>query len=189
METQTPNEGNETYLDRINAEYEALFDKIEKLTALVWDSKFDDKVKDRYDRLLLLMQREMMMRYAQVLNTRSILANTSDNATGFFSRSELLSPMSFGMAIEALKNGYAVRRLGWNGKGLYVFKQVPASIDKDVIPRMQSLPQQAKEIILQTTEHIDYTSQCLIFNSKTGRADSWVPSISDVFADDWQIAE
>lgn len=35
--------------------------------------------------------------------------------------------------------------------------------------------------------HIDYTSQCLIYNRKTGRADSWVPSISDVFAKDWEL--
>ena len=36
---------------------------------------------------------------------------------------------------------------------------------------------------------INYTSQCLIYNGNTGRADSWVPSISDIFADDWEIVE
>lgn len=33
---------------------------------------------------------------------------------------------------------------------------------------------------------IDYTSQMLIINPD-GRADSWVPSVSDVFAEDWEI--
>lgn len=97
------------------------------------------------------------------------------------------SVMRFGDAIEVLKQGGTVRRSGWNGKGLMVFKQVPAHIDSDIIPKMQSLPQSAKDLILESKGFIDYTSQCLIYNENTGRADSWVPSISDVFAEDWEI--
>lgn len=97
--------------------------------------------------------------------------------------------MSFGDAIEVLKQGGAIRRTGWNGKGLFVIKQVPAHIESDVIPKMQSLPQSAKDLILNGKGFIDYTSQCLIYNENTGRADSWVPSISDVFADDWEIVK
>lgn len=93
--------------------------------------------------------------------------------------------MKFGEVIELLKEGKVVRRAGWNGKGLCVFKQVPAHIESDIIPKMQSLPQSAKDIILKGQGFIDYTSQCLIYNENTGRADSWVPSISDVFAEDW----
>ena len=97
------------------------------------------------------------------------------------------SVMGFGDAIEVLKQGGTVRRSGWNGKGLMVFKQVPAHIDSDIIPKMQSLPQSAKDLILKSKGFIDYTSQCLIYNENTGRVDSWVPSISDVFAEDWEI--
>ena len=99
------------------------------------------------------------------------------------------SVMGFGDAIEVLKQGGAVRRSGWNGKGLMVFKQVPAHIESDIIPKMQSIPQSAKDLILKGKGFIDYTSQCLIYNENTGRADSWVPSISDVFAEDWEIVE
>lgn len=99
------------------------------------------------------------------------------------------SPMTFGDAIEVLKQGRAIRRSGWNGKGLSVFKQVPAHIESDIIPKMQSLPQSAKDLILKSKGFIDYTSQCLIYNENTGRADSWVPSISDVFAEDWEIVQ
>lgn len=97
------------------------------------------------------------------------------------------SVMCFGDAIEVLKQGGTVRRSGWNGKGLMVFKQVPAHVDSDIIPKMQSLPQSAKDLILESKGFIDYTSQCLIYNENTGRADSWVPSISDVFSEDWEI--
>ena len=66
-------------------------------------------------------------------------------------------------------------------------KQVPAHIGSNVIPNMQSLPDEAKRLILESGDHIDYVSQCLIFNPETGEANSWVPSISDVFAHDWEV--
>ena len=104
-----------------------------------------------------------------------------------YEKADSLSAMDFGDAIEVLKQGGAIRRSGWNGKGLFVVKQIPAHIESDVIPKMQSLPQAAKDHIMRTKGFIDYTSQCLIYNENTGRADSWVPSISDVFAQDWEI--
>lgn len=104
-----------------------------------------------------------------------------------YEKADSVSAMDFGDAIEVLKQGGAIRRSGWNGKGLFVVKQIPAHIESDVIPKMQSLPQAAKDRIMQTKGFIDYTSQCLIYNENTGRADSWVPSVSDVFAQDWEI--
>ena len=95
--------------------------------------------------------------------------------------------MNFGEVIEALKTGLAVRRKGWNGKGLFAVKQVPSHITGDIIPNMQSLPQSAKDILMsRENPHIDYTNQMLVVNPD-GRADSWVPSSSDVFAEDWEV--
>lgn len=94
---------------------------------------------------------------------------------------------NFGCAIDLLKVGFAVRRKGWNGKGLFIVKQVPSHIGGDIIPKMQSLPQSAKNILMsRENPHIDYTNQMLIINPD-GRADSWVPSSSDVFAEDWEV--
>lgn len=95
--------------------------------------------------------------------------------------------MDFGKAIVALQQGKAVQRIGWNGKNLFVVKQIPASVNGDIIPNMLSLPQVAKDILMsRENPHIDYTNQMLIINAD-GRADSWVPSSSDVFAEDWTI--
>lgn len=95
--------------------------------------------------------------------------------------------VNFGGAIDLLKAGLAVRRKGWNGKGLFIVKQVPSHITGDIIPNMQSLPQSAKIILMnRENPHIDYTNQMLIINPD-GRADSWVPSVSDVFAEDWEV--
>lgn len=69
----------------------------------------------------------------------------------------------------------------------FVVKQVPSHITGDIIPKMQSLPQIAKDILMGREDpHIDYTNQMLIINPD-GRADSWVPSSSDVFAEDWEV--
>ena len=95
--------------------------------------------------------------------------------------------VNFGGAINLLKAGLAVRRKGWNGKGLFIVKQVPSHVTGEIIPNMQSLPQSAKDILMsRENPHIDYTNQMLIVNPD-GRADSWVPSSSDVFAEDWEV--
>ena len=95
--------------------------------------------------------------------------------------------VNFGGAINLLKAGLAVRRKGWNGKGLFIVKQVPSHVTGEIIPNMQSLPQSAKDILMsRENPHIDYTNQMLIINPD-GRADSWVPSVSDVFAEDWEV--
>lgn len=98
-----------------------------------------------------------------------------------------MKDMYFGQAICALNAGQAIRRAGWNGKGLFVVRQVPAHIFGNIIPKMQSLPQSAKDILMsREIPHIYYANQMLIINPD-GRADSWVPSVSDVFAQDWEV--
>lgn len=127
---------------------------------------------------LLSAQVETEREYSYLLNDR--LERMSDGK-------ESLDNYDFGTAIKFLKAGGAIRRAGWNGKGMFVIKQVPASIKEDVIPNMQSLPQIAKDILMsRNSPHIDYTNQMLIINPD-GRADSWVPSPSDVFAEDWEL--
>lgn len=100
---------------------------------------------------------------------------------------QLFNQFNFGAAIELLKAGLCVRRCSWGQHGPFVIKQVPAHIGSDIVPRMQSLPQSAKDLIMANTGFIDYTSQCLIYDPNTGKADSWMPSIDDAFADDWQV--
>ena len=100
--------------------------------------------------------------------------------------------MNFGKAIEALKEGKCIHRSGWNGKGLFVCKQVPSEISSVIIPKMQSLPDKAKELLLQGEEKdspIFYVNQMIIINTNTRTINSWVPSSSDVFAEDWEIIE
>ena len=171
----------ETFLDRLHIEMRDLYDKMDKLAPFIESGKIDEIVTDKYQNCLLRLQHRIMSRYINVLECRIGRIDGAPEAP--------LHLMTFGDAIEVLKQGVAIRRSGWNGKGLMVFKQVPARITEEIIPKMQSLPQSAKDLILKGKGFIDYTSQCLIYNENTGRADSWVPSISDVFAEDWEIVQ
>ena len=172
----------DTFIHRLYIEHSDLMEKFEKCAIFVDSDKFREVVKDDYPAFLLWLQREFMGRYGAILEQRMAIAKGETSITTF-------PRMSFGIAIQALKFGLAIRRSGWNSKGLFVVKQIPAHIGSDVIPKMQSLPQSAKDLILSGKGFVDYTSQCLIYNENTGRADSWVPSISDVFAEDWEIVK
>lgn len=173
----------ETPLDRVNIEVADLMDRANKLGSFIYnqnDGK-DFQALELGTRATLIAQDHMMGAYLKLLCLReSCMAGNIDCQ---------LRDLTFEQILPLIKEGFAVRRNGWNGKGLMVFKQVPAHIGSDIIPKMQSLPDEAKRLILDSGNHIDYVSQCLIFNPATGEANSWVPSISDVFANDWELVK
>lgn len=94
---------------------------------------------------------------------------------------------TFGDAKWALDNGLMVARSGWNGKGLFVFKQVPAQIGVDIIPKMQSLPEAVK-IKLASRGDIYYHNQ-LALVYPNNYISGWSPSASDAMAEDWCLIE
>lgn len=168
----------ENFKKRMLDEHRELGERLTKLNAALGKDGYREKVGD-YQYKLMKEQAHGMGMYYKALNARVI--NMGIDVTAKV-------PMNFGNAIEALKSGLAIRRAGWNGKGMFVVKQIPAHITSDIIPNMQSLPQSAKDILMKRDNpHIDYTNQMLIVNPN-GRADSWVPSSSDVFAEDWEVA-
>lgn len=169
----------ETPVDRMQIEFDELDKKCEALAEFCGSGEMDETVNDEYTKCLLTMQYGAMSDYLQLLDTRIQRMSAYSNS--------VVQKMNFGMAIQALKFGHAVCRSGWNGHGLWVIKQVPAHISEAIVPKMQSLPQAAKDLITKGNGFINYSSQCLIYNENTGCADSWVPSISDVFAEDWEI--
>lgn len=166
----------DTALDRMLIEGEELTVKLEKLQAFIGTDKFDSL--DEATKAMLVAQAKIMTEYQCVLNQRYTKMESGNGGFGC---------LPFSIAINLLEAGFVVRRSMWNGTGMCIIKQVPAHITELTIPNMQSLPQQAKDLIMRRAKCVDYASQCLIYNTKTGRADSWNPSIADVFAEDWEI--
>lgn len=94
--------------------------------------------------------------------------------------------LTFGQATEALKEGKRVSREGWNGKGLFIFQQVPSEISEDVISKMQSLPQSVKDEFARRGGSIKYKNQlAMVYPDNT--IYGWVASPSDVLENDWCI--
>lgn len=98
----------------------------------------------------------------------------------------LTSNMSFGLAVEAMKMGMKVARVGWNGKGMWCI-YVPGTKKaelRDGTPYANHLPRRKTVEILP---HFDmYT-----INSQGRRAmlPGWLASQSDMDAEDWCIVK
>lgn len=167
---------SETPLNRMLIELNELGGHISKLNVFVHSDKFT--TLDAATQAMLVAQFQSMYDYFNVLSLRFAKMDRGEGSLCHF---------PFGVAITLLTEGFCVRRAGWNDKGLFVCKQVPAHITSGIIPNMQSLPKSAKCRILKSRGFVDYTHQCLIYNENTGCAASWTPSISDVFADDWEL--
>jgi len=78
------------------------------------------------------------------------------------------SGLSFGEAIQLLKQGACVAREGWNGKGLWLELQVPDANSKMTLP---------------------YIFICYPSNAKNtpGARVPWLASQTDMLADDWMV--
>lgn len=100
--------------------------------------------------------------------------------------------MNFEFALSQLKEGEMVRRSSWN-PDTFVFRQVPATISKDIVPKMQSLPDSVKSEFERRfkdqnmqIDAIYYDNQLAIVNS-SNLIESYSPSVADSLADDWQM--
>ena len=85
--------------------------------------------------------------------------------------------MDFGDAIRAMKAGKKVARAGWNGKGMFVFL-VAGSNFAVSRPPLLGIFEEGHQITYRP--HID-------IKNVDGSVSTWVPSIGDVLAEDWQI--
>lgn len=99
--------------------------------------------------------------------------------------------MKFSEVIEGLKEGRNfTRQNAPQLDGKFITMQIPADIPSDVIPKMQSLNDQAKAIICTVGDcQIHYRNQVLVVNKVDGEqniATYYVPTWEDIFAEDWQ---
>lgn len=72
--------------------------------------------------------------------------------------------MTFGGALEILRDGHAVQREGWNGKGMFLELQEPDEDSKMTLPY-------------------------IYMSTVTGDLVPWLASQTDILASDWQIVE
>jgi len=80
----------------------------------------------------------------------------------------LINGMTFGLAVEALKQNKRVCRAGWNGKGMWLRIVVPGGDGKEFDMGMQNLPY-------------------LEMKTADNKLVPWLASQTDVLAEDWQV--
>ena len=89
-----------------------------------------------------------------------------------------MSNLTFSQALNHLKSGIKMQRTGWNGAGMFVFL-VPGSTFTVNRPPLLGIYPEGTEINYKP--HID-------IKNVDGSISTWVPSIGDVLAEDWQTA-
>jgi len=103
--------------------------------------------------------------------------------------------MKFGKALEAIKSGKRVKRLDWDISKKFIFMQIPSIINKEIVPKMQSLPHSVKNYFIETfndptaqMESIYYTNQLAIV--RCGNIiEGYAPTAQDVLEDDWVVLD
>lgn len=166
---------SETFLERLDNECDEIGARYDKAKDFINSDRFDNL--SPIAKLLLAAQSATQREYI------CLLIDIIDEAKG---KKQFLSEFDFGTALKFLTAGGAISRAVWRSEKFAV-KQVPSIITADIIPKMQSLPQVAKDILMsRKNPHIGYTNQLLIIHSD-GQADSWQPTPEDIFAVDWKL--
>lgn len=87
--------------------------------------------------------------------------------------------MTFGGAVEMLKNGCKVARKGWNGKGMFLFLVDGSNFKVNRAPLLGIYPEGTE---IDYRPHID-------MRTVNGEIVPWVASQSDMLEDDWIVID
>ena len=77
--------------------------------------------------------------------------------------------MDFGEALHLLKEGKKLAREGWNGKGMFI-----------VFVRSK---------VINLNEYLVKFNQHFVIKNVDGSVSTWVPSVNDCLAEDWDGAD
>jgi len=98
---------------------------------------------------------------------------------------------TFGQAIGSLKNGFLVRRQGWNGKGMFLFMRPWCVLDdKTIINEVKSLPWNFKEWVKahpNDARQRVFTEYICMKAADGSIVNGWLASQTDMLADDWEL--
>lgn len=95
--------------------------------------------------------------------------------------------LSFGIAIELLKQGQRVARAGWNGKGMFIFMRPEDTLPEAVIAGVKSLPVSAKNFFVEQARPIKFTGYLCMYAADGTIVNGWLASQTDILAEDWTL--
>jgi len=118
-----------------------------------------------------------------------------DNTTPVLRTKENLS---FSAALQLLKDGELVTRVGWNGKGMFLFTRPADELEVGfIIEKVKSLPKSLKDYYAaqdakeagseQGLTKIKFTEYICMKAADGTIVNGWLASQTDLLANDWQI--
>ncbi len=126
------------------------------------------------ERSRLKRQSEVMAEYSAILGERIAAFG------GVFERAyRSTAGMSFGLAVEAMKQGAKVARAGWNGAGMFAYY-----VPENSYPAQTGVAKQH----FGDGALVPYRAY-LALKTAQGDVATWAPSCSDALAEDWLIVE
>lgn len=176
----------EAFKERLIQEYVELDERQVKLQDFILKNPKFESLETEIQ-TSMLVQNEAMKSYLHALKQRmKLLGITNDDIAAY---KHPYQNLSFSEALQALEAGKCVRRESWVGDK-FVVKQIDSDIPAEVVPKMQSLPDSAKQFIGKTANgDIHYRNQCLIVKQYPSStvATNYVPDWNDMFAKDWMV--
>lgn len=91
-------------------------------------------------------------------------------------------PQNFSWALQWLKDGHKVARLGWNGRGQWVTMQNGSEVNGKLM-RNENASSFYGDKTVKIRPHLD------IKTADDSYVCGWVPSTGDLFAEDWVIVK
>jgi len=102
-------------------------------------------------------------------------------------------PVGFETALRALKHGQTIRRVGWNGKGMFL--RVLVGIEQRVLDPMRSpgpgwMGRDTGDIddAFLGIRRIAYPPHIAMWTA-TGEYVPWLASVTDLMAEDWEVIQ
>lgn len=102
-----------------------------------------------------------------------------------------MTGLTFGQAIEQMKQGKKLTRRGWNGKGMYVYlvdgRRIPVDTWVDRTGAQAPTEEERQNGYVEILPHIDmYTVNR---EGRRARLCGWLASQTDMISDDWEVVE
>lgn len=174
-----------TFLDRLHIELKDLYSKMDKLSPFIESGKIDEVITDPYQNNLLRLQHRIMSRYINILECRIGRLDGSPKAP--------LYQMTFGEAIDVLKQGRLVRRVGWVDKGMFLFIRPADSLSVDfIVDKVKSLPDSFKSWVsdnYEVKDSIMFAKYICMRDADGSITNGWNATQEDMLAVDWEIVE
>lgn len=111
-----------------------------------------------------------------------------------------MSNLTFGAALEAVKEGKLIARSGWNGKGMFVFMRPADELGISMlVEKVKSLPQSVKDYYAtrdsfrhpseQGLTKVMFTAYLCMKTADDTIVNGWLASQTDMLAEDWCILD